>query len=253
MELDDLQQQTQMLALDLAAARTELQVTLEKGSIKQKEIARMELNNASEKYQRLLHLKAQAQIEAPFAGIVGPLSNADTANEPLHPGARVSQGQALLILTRLDRLHVVTQIEEIDVNQLRVGQQVAISAAAFEGIELQGTVHSIAAQAIPSDTPGSANYQVRVALPPLAEADQQRVRLGMSARLSIITYHNDQAMIVPANAVNYRDNRSFITFRQSMARPVQTLQVNIGRPTVDGVEVMGLPSGLVCHSNNHCL
>ncbi|MDF2796146.1 MAG: HlyD family secretion protein, partial [Pseudomonas orientalis] len=71
-ELDDLKQQTQQQQLDLAAAHSELQQALEQGKGEYRQIADMELTNATVKYDALHKLLEGKEVKAPFSGIVVP-------------------------------------------------------------------------------------------------------------------------------------------------------------------------------------
>ena len=77
-ELDDLKQQTQQQQLDLAAARSELQQALDQGQGEYRQIAEMELTNATVKYEALQKLLEGKEVKAPFSGIVVPAPAAPT-------------------------------------------------------------------------------------------------------------------------------------------------------------------------------
>ncbi|MBE8603786.1 biotin/lipoyl-binding protein, partial [Pseudomonas cyclaminis] len=71
-ELDDLKQQAQQQQLDLASARSELQQALDQGKGEYRQIADMELTNATVKYEALRTLLDGREVKAPFSGIVVP-------------------------------------------------------------------------------------------------------------------------------------------------------------------------------------
>ena len=73
---------------------------------------------------------------------------------------------------------------------------------------------------------------------------QAKVRLGMSARLSIITYRNDQAVVVPAAALGIGDGLT-VVHRDTAEQPGRRIAVTEGRATTAGVEVFGVPAGYV--------
>lgn len=95
--------------------------------------------------------------------------------------------------------------------------------------------------AIANDSPGSAQFPVTLSIPKLTPQQLQRVRLGMSARLTIVTYNNEQAIVVPAQAITGGE----VEYRETMDKPVERVKVTTGQSTPQGVEVFGLKPGFV--------
>lgn len=248
MEVDALTQQAQMQRLDLKAAQAELKDVEAKGQGENRQIADMQLANATAKHQALQALEGQREIRAPFAGIIVrvPGNSTETTARPVQQGARVSQGQPLFGLANLEQLKVVAKVDESDINQLQEGQSVEITGDGFGGILLNGSITSVGSQALQSEFQGGgASYELSVALPTLTTPQQQHIRLGMSARLSIITYHNPNAIVVPAEAINEHDGQHVVNYRRTFEKPARRLNVSLGKATSEGVEVFGLFPGFI--------
>ncbi|MGB3126485.1 MAG: HlyD family efflux transporter periplasmic adaptor subunit, partial [Pseudomonas sp.] len=219
-ELDDLKQQAQQQQLDLASARSELQQALDQGKGEYRQIADMELTNATVRYDALRSLLDGKEVKAPFSGIVVPApgnnasSAAGSSNAPVQAGSKVSQGQVLFGLANIERLKIVAKVSELDINQLHQGQAVEVMGDGFDGERLSGSVSVVSGLAIASDSQGSAQFPVTLSIPTLTAQQLQRVRLGMSARLTIVTYNNEQAIVIPGQAIN-RDDMS-VEYRSAM-------------------------------------
>ena len=248
-ELDDLKQQTQQQQLDLAAARSELQQALDQGQGEYRQIAEMELTNATVKYEALQTLLEGKEVKAPFSGIVVPApGSTNTAqgggnnSAPVQAGSKVSQGQVLFGLANIEQLKIVAKVSELDINQLRQGQAVEVMGDGFDGERLTGSVSVVSGLAIASDSQGSAQFPVTLSIPKLTPQQLQRVRLSMSARLTIVTYNNDQAIVIPSQAIQADMT---VEYRAAMDQPVQRVKVTTGQSTPQGVEVFGLKSGFV--------
>lgn len=248
-ELDDLKQQTQQQQLDLAAARSELQQALDQGQGEYRQIAEMELTNATVKYEALQTLLEGKEVKAPFSGIVVPApGSTNTAqgggnnSAPVQAGSKVSQGQVLFGLANIEQLKIVAKVSELDINQLRQGQAVEVMGDGFDGERLTGSVSVVSGLAIASDSQGSAQFPVTLSIPKLTPQQLQRVRLGMSARLTIVTYNNEQAIVIPSQAIQADMT---VEYRAAMDQPVQRVKVTTGQSTPQGVEVFGLKSGFV--------
>ena len=248
-ELDDLKQQTQQQQLDLAAARSELQQALDQGQGEYRQIAEMELTNATVKYEALQKLLEGKEVKAPFSGIVVPAPGSNNTAQaggnnsaPVQAGSKVSQGQVLFGLANIEQLKIVAKVSELDINQLRQGQAVEVMGDGFDGERLTGSVSVVSGLAIASDSQGSAQFPVTLSIPKLTPQQLQRVRLGMSARLTIVTYNNDQAIVIPSQAIQADMT---VAYRAAMDQPVQRVNVTTGQSTPQGVEVFGLEAGFV--------
>ena len=246
-ELDDLKQQTQQQQLDLAAARSELQQAVAQGNGEYRQIAEMELTNATVKYDALHTLLEGKEVKAPFSGIVVPAPGNSAAqggngNAPIQAGSKVSQGQVLFALANIERLKIVANVSELDINQLHQGQAVEVMGDGFEGERLSGSVSVVSGLAVAGGGQGSAQFPVTLSIPRLTPEQLQRVRLGMSARLTIVTYNNAQAMVVPSQAIG---PDLTVEYRAAMDQPVERVKVTTGQSTPQGVEVFGLKPGLV--------
>lgn len=247
-ELDDLKQQTQQQQLDLASARMDLQQAQAQGQGEYRQIADMELTNATVKYEALHTLLDGKEVKAPFSGIVVPAPGSNNSpqsggnnNAPVQAGSKVSQGQVLFGLANIERLKIVARVSELDINQLHPGQAVEVMGDGFDGERLTGSVSVVSGLAIASDSQGSAQFPVTLSIPKLTAQQLQRVRLGMSARLTIVTYNNAQAIVVPSQAIN-RDDMT-VEYRAAMDKPVERVKVTTGQSTAQGVEVFGLKRG----------
>jgi HlyD family secretion protein len=251
-ELDDLKQQATQQQLDLVAARGELQQAMEQGKGEYRQIADMELTNATVKYDALRTLLDGKEVKAPFSGIVVPAPGSNSSaqgggnnNTPVQAGSKVSQGQVLFGLANIEKLKIVAKVSELDINQLHQGQAVEVLGDGFDGERLTGSVSVVSGLAIASDSQGSAQFPVTLSIPKLTPQQLQRVRLGMSARLTIVTYNNDQAIVVPAQAISRGDGVTTVEYRAAMDKPVERVTVTTGQSTAQGVEVFGLKPGFV--------
>ncbi|MDY0834570.1 MULTISPECIES: efflux RND transporter periplasmic adaptor subunit [unclassified Pseudomonas] len=251
-ELDDLKQQATQQQLDLVAARGELQQAMEQGKGEYRQIADMELTNATVKYDALRTLLDGKEVKAPFSGIVVPAPGSNSSaqgggnnNTPVQAGSKVSQGQVLFGLANIEKLKIVAKVSELDINQLHQGQAVEVLGDGFDGERLTGSVSVVSGLAIASDSQGSAQFPVTLSIPKLTPQQLQRVRLGMSARLTIVTYNNDQAIVVPAQAISRGEGVTTVEYRAAMDKPVERVTVTTGQSTAQGVEVFGLKPGFV--------
>ena len=250
MELDELDEQAREQTLSLASAQGDLAALQEKANGDSRRIAQLELANAQAKYQALLGMQAQRQLIAPQSGtLVRPPDDSSTNNQakqPLQAGSHVVQGQALFGIANRTQLQIRTKVNEVDIGKLQIGQAVDITGDGFNGIALQGKVSAIASQVAPTEgNDTGVFYQVTVALPPLTTEQQQKIRLGMSAKLAIVLYRNVNAMVVPADAIHQDQPQPYVIYRSEEGGSEIKVPVRIGQSAPDGVEVFGLKPGWV--------
>ena len=172
----------------MAAANDDLKAVRDKATRNNREIARIEFDQAQAKYQELAAALTQEKIAAPRAGIVAKAATASGQSPAtLDPGSRVSKGQALFTIASVGKLRVAAKVDEVDVADLLPGMRVEISIDAQDMPPIVGRLVEISAQGTQSGgTSRSASFDIRIEIPELSEQQRRRVRVGMSCNVNII-------------------------------------------------------------------
>lgn len=250
MELEALEQQVSSQRLDLSAAKSKLVEIMKKGGEEHLQIAKMQLENAESRYQSLLEQQAQRDVRAPFAGVVirSRTPQGSGTNIPfVQKGQRVGQGVPMFELINLEQLQVVARAEESDVHQLHEGLPVEITGEGFDGVVLHGQIDSVGVQDVDAQAgAGGAFYEVIASIQGIESEQLRRLRLGMSARLEIVTYHRDRGIVVPPDALS-RDSQghAIVTYRPLLSEKPSQVLVTIGRAMPSGIEIEDLQPGYV--------
>jgi len=144
-------------------------------------------------------------VTAPFAGVITAVN--------YDPGDVYLQG-AIVTLQDCSAFEIVAQIGEYDIADISLGQKVIIKTDATREQELEGTVVFVsptatvdaAAMAMQATASVSTDptYEIRVSV----DTPSDRLRLDMSANLSIIIQKASNAMTVPYNAVQTAEDGS---------------------------------------------
>ena len=129
----------------------------------------------------------QATLKAPFTGVVTAVN--------IVPGSSASSSAAAVSLIDRRTLHVDLKLSENDVAKVQLGQPVALTIDALKDWKAAGTVSYIAPSAATSN--GVVTYAVQVSFP---DSDT-RVKIGMTANLSITTAKQDGVLLVPNSAL----------------------------------------------------
>ncbi|QKH36733.1 HlyD family efflux transporter periplasmic adaptor subunit [Achromobacter pestifer] len=248
MEVDTMAQLVRTQQQDLLAAQEELHIVETRGQGVDREIVEMELVNAQARHQALLAQRDRQAVTAPFAGFVARPSVPDGGKAlSVQPGVLVSQGTPLLSVTGREHIQVLSRVEEMDLHRLRVGMPVQIAGDGFAGQVLGGHIESIAVQGNAMDVQGAAAYYDVVASVDASLTDlSKHVRLGMSARLTVILYRNEQGIAVPPDALRIdADGASYVLYRATLDALPSKIVVKPGQAIAQGVEVQGLDVGYV--------
>jgi len=250
-EYDGLVQQRDTQRISVASAQQDLQTTLDRGSADNRRVAELELANAR---ARLADLKQQVDgtmVRAPATGILTrpPISAPSVQQMPpmiIDPGVRLSRGQPMFAIADTETLVVTGKADEVDVNQLRIGQDVAISSDAFPGDPIAGRLVSVSAEA-DGGSGGSTrapSFEVRGAFKPEGSPRRELIRLGMSARMVVEIEANAQAIIVPIEAVRDAPSAPAVLVQDPRSGEVHVRNVTLGTTNERGVEILsGLSVG----------
>lgn len=179
------------------------------------EVARANLEDAQREYDRLKNgadprdiAAAEARvasieaaldlafIRAPFGGTITEANNL--------PGDQAAPGVTAFRIDDLSRLLVDVQITEVDINSIKIGQQVRLSFDAIPGKEYNGKVSQVGR--VGTSVQGLVNFTVTVEL---SNADAN-VRPGMTAAVNIIVSQLDDVLLVPNRAVRLREGKRVV-------------------------------------------
>jgi membrane fusion protein (multidrug efflux system) len=183
------------------------------------------VNQASVDLMR--RLLKDARVFAPFAGIVGA--------RQISPGQVTSRNTTLTWLVDLDTVKVEVKVPERYLRQLKLGQPLEFSVAAFPDEKFRGEVYFISPQI--DESTRTALVKARI-----ANADA-KLRGGMFASLDLTLQLRDAAIVIPEPALmNNGDN--FSVFVVDDKGNAQLRMVEIGLRLAGKAEaVKGLSAG----------
>ncbi len=197
---------------------------------------------------RVARLKRQIErckIYAPVDGVVQYPNDSMgwrySVSERLAPGAKVVEGQTLLVLPSTDRMLVTTRIHEADRHKLRDNLPAIVRVTAVPNQTFTGKISKIAK---------FADSQNRWLNPELKEhateilLDEAHAKLspGDSAEIKILIEEVQNVLAVPVQAIFARGRKSYVfVIRNGGVEPVE---VKLGRSSTNLIEVVeGLRAG----------
>lgn len=143
------------------------------------------------------------QVSINEASLTSPISGVISVQNGV-VGEVASPGQTVFSVISDNNLEVDSDVPEVDIGKISVGDEVDMNLDAFSGQNFTGKVFYIdPAQTIIG---GVVNYLVKTSL----DQTNSAVRSGMTANLSIITQTDNNALILPQYAVIQNSTGSFV-------------------------------------------
>ena len=166
-------------------------------------------------------------VTAPISGLVTAV-NAEEGN-----GYQATTG-ALMTIQAVDVLEVTTQVDEYDINNVKIGQDVVIMTDGTGSDELKGVVTFVSPTATAASGTASSNtFEVKI---DILNKDE-RLRLGMSAKLNIIMDTHKDVLAVPYDAIEQKDEGS--TYIRVVDKSVPARPDEDKKNEVLGIQVFG--------------
>jgi len=175
---------------------------------------------------RIEDLSAQlegATLMAPFAGTV--------YRTEFKKGEMVHVGDPILWLADLTRLRVRSNVDQVDLGRVRVGQRMRVTANAYPNRSWTARVSELVPHVIVRD-----NRSISEGLA-LVDPPTNGLVPGMNVDVDVIVEDVPDALQVPAAAVYTEDGHPFV-YRIAKGRALWT-PVTLGRSSVGAVEILG--------------
>lgn len=224
--------------IDISAA--EAQVAQAENTLRQlREGASEEEIEASEATLRQAELQleqaennlANAELVAPFDGVIGRLG--------AKAGEIIATGTPMVTLVDLSAFRIEVEVDEVDIGQVKVGDQVTVFVDSLPDTEIPGEIEFIAP--VPTSVEGVVSYPVRIIL---NAEDAPTLRAGMTANVDITTEVREDILLIPNRMVIIdRTNGQLFAERQT-ATGVERVQITVGLRNEEFSEVTsGLNAG----------
>ena len=146
------------------------------------------------------------------------------------PGQTVTTGDAVVVLS--DRLIVRAQVDETDIGKIALNKKAVISIDAYPDSKISAVVDHIYYE---SKTVNNVTvYEVDL----VPEEIPKFFRSGMNASVDFIDRSNDDALLIPAEAVYKEKENSYVLVRQNNGGEPVRAAVKLGISDDKNVEVL---------------
>ena len=154
------------------------------------------------------------------------------------PGSSATSASAAVSLIDRSTLHVDLKLSENDVAKVQLGQSVDLTIDALKDWNAQGRVSYIAPSAESNN--GVVTYAVRVSFP---DGDA-RVKVGMTANLTITIARKETVLLVPNTALLPKGAGHIVQLLGADGRTTSDVDVQIGLSDGTQTEIIsGLKAG----------
>ena len=134
-------------------------------------------------------------IRTPFAGTIAKLD--------IHKGDTVSPATLAAIIVTKQQLAELS-LNEVDAAKVQVGEKTTLTFDAIDELSISGDVASI--DTIGTVSQGVVTYTVKVGF----DAQDSRVKTGMTVNASIVTAEKSEVLVVPSSAVKKQGSESYV-------------------------------------------
>lgn len=191
--LEDRDQRANVQQLQARLVQARQQVERVRTLAKQGWVTRAALDEAEANYAAAAAQQAQANEQLRFMWLRAPDSGTIIRRDG-EVGDYIPVNEPVFYLAKADEpMRITAEVDEEDVPLIRRGQSVLVRADAFPDSVFNGEV----AEITPRGDPVARSYRVRVVLP-----DGTPLRFGMTAEINIITAQRENALLVPAAALD---------------------------------------------------
>lgn len=176
------------------------------------------------------------RVIAPLSGValLATKSGGGEETKKLEKGDQVKQGDVLAVIGDVNGLSIRISVNEFNINQLKVGQKVKVTGAAFPDIVLDGQITGLDHQGQVA-TGGMPSFPVEIVVPKLTPAQLAVIHIGMSAKVEI-RIEQPKQITVPINAIVQKQGGTFVR-KQDEHGKMQEVAVKTGATTMDEVVI----------------
>ncbi|HUX88935.1 MAG TPA: efflux RND transporter periplasmic adaptor subunit [Chloroflexota bacterium] len=203
-------------ALDVARSTLDQALGAASGKSIGVEIAQKQADLAQLQYNTLKAQLDEAQLVAPFDGVVTETDNTD--------GDQIQAYTPVLTVSNPAKLEIAVELQPTDLANVQVGQKASIILSAFPNTTLTGQVIRMPAVASGNNPQLPANLRtVRLNLP----TPPGQVQLGELANVAIDIQQKENVLILPTVAISTFGGRRFVRLVGPGNRP-QEVDVTVG-------------------------
>jgi len=161
--------------------------------------------------------------------------NNDGELKKMIESSQVKSGDILAVIGDLSGLVVHINVNEFNITQLKLGQEVDVTGAAFPVYVLKGKITDINRQG-ESVQNGVPVFSVDISVNNLTPEQQAVILMGMSVKVAINIVEGEKISI-PLKAVTQKNDIFYVKVKDDKSNKTHDVVVKLGKTTLDSVIV----------------
>ncbi|MFQ5739356.1 MAG: HlyD family secretion protein [Acidobacteriota bacterium] len=209
-QLDEAEKRHQVAAARYRTASERLSLVQAGARKEARKVARAAVKQAEADVAHVQTLFDNTRVRAPISGKV--------LWRYMEPGEVIvmQRPQPILTLVDLSRVIVRAEIDESEIQKVRVGQEAVVTADAYPGVQFNGKVLDIAAsvgkKGITGETPGEM-LDVKVMEAKIELPREAALKLGLTVDVAITILRKEDIPIIPQKAIDEKNGEALVTIR----------------------------------------
>ena len=163
-------------------------------------VSQSELNQLKMAYENASNTLRQAQMAMDYATVTAPISGTVTMVNA-NVGSYATASAPMFEIANVDTLEISAGINEQNVSKIRIGQEVLLKITSVSDQWMSGTITEIS-KVMNAQTKA---YPVTIAMRNKADA----LVAGMYAEVQVIVDHADDVLVIPVDAIVYKEAKPF--------------------------------------------
>lgn len=171
------------------------------------------------------------------AAVYAPISGHLSVSTDLNVGSEIGSYRTIASITNFKEFKALLSVDELDIPQIRMGQNAQIVVQAFPEEVFQGKVISIANEG--DSMNGVASFQVEVSI-----ENPKQIKSGMSLNAKIKVYESNHHLIIPIEALEEKEGRHYVNIKTVEGQ--KKVEVLPGINDAESIEILsGLEEGQI--------
>lgn len=197
------------------------------------EVAERNVQTSWKSYQNSLENASETKATSPIDGTVNEINieNGDSLNK----ASSNSTDETPIIIGDLNTMKAKVQINEVDISNVKIGQNVKLTFDAIDGLEATGKVEKIDALGTLSNN--VVTYDVVISFDSLDE----RIKPQMSVSAEITTNSKQAIITVPNSAIKTQNGKSYVQVMKNGIPENRNIEIGINNDTyteiISGINV----------------
>ena len=205
------------------AARLDVQKSLNRS---QQQVLAIARNQAQTEVDIIRRTLSALEVNAPASGLV--IYRRERRKDPMI-GDSCQAGQVLIDLVDLNALQARIYVLERDAGGLAVGKDVILQLDALPGLELHGVVRTVSSLASTLERDSPLKYFICDVTIADAGPYLRSIKPGMRLQARVILEKYDSCFVVPASALDIKDDKTFVFVREENDFVKREVQVGLGK------------------------